>query len=159
MCTSNAAVTQSGITLFVVLWIHCHVISSVGVKNMNPEQLRAFYSAHFRFFKVRYSKALRAGDILYLRQEWVLACQSRTRRCRTANKSNLFDDVWYLPWSQSWCTYFCCQSLLRVFCPLSVLTRPKGVCRHTLALRWHSKASALHFSSARFIRNLSSRVC
>ena len=32
MCTSNAAVTQSGITLFVVLWIHCHVISSVGVK-------------------------------------------------------------------------------------------------------------------------------
>ena len=69
MCTSNAAVTQSGITLFVVLWIHCHVISSVGVKNMNPEQLRAFYSAHFRFFKVRYSKALRAGDILYSRQD------------------------------------------------------------------------------------------
>ena len=71
MCTSNAAVTQSGITLFVVLWIHCHVISSVGVKNMNPEQLRAFYSAHFRLFKVRYSKALRAGDILYLKNNWI----------------------------------------------------------------------------------------
>ena len=36
---------------------------------MNPEQLRAFYSAHFRLFKVRHSKALRAGDILYLRQD------------------------------------------------------------------------------------------
>ena len=128
MCTSNAAAIQSGITLFFVSWILEHAILSVVVLERHESWTvaRCFTSHISNFSKCTIQKHCELETLVFSRQDWVMARQDRVIHCQAANKSNLFDDVRYLPWSQSWCTHFvanhCCASV-----DLRHVIRPKDV--------------------------------
>ena len=103
-------------SLFVVSWILEHVIPSVIVSERHESWTvaRCFTSHISNFSKCVIQKHCELETLDCSRQDWVMARQDRVIHCQAANKSNLFDDVRYLPWSQSWCTHSRCQSLLRV---------------------------------------------